>query len=142
MMPSIFQYNTSCQPSIRSLEEFSFITIASSLFKMLDSIEVDNMLVGEVQLKHWECTIMSDIAGLEGGCDILQYTKPNVLAKDLQLIMKCTSKGFPKQYMVRFPSVYSGEIMWDMLKSAICKVSEEQGYTLRSVQGKKSVLRE
>jgi hypothetical protein len=39
-----------------------------------------------------------------------------------------------------FPEVYSGEMMWDMLKSAICKVSEEQGYTLRAIQCDKSTV--
>ena len=36
--------------------------------------------------------------------------------------------------------VYSGEMMWDMLKSAICKASEEQGYTLRTIQCDKSTV--
>jgi hypothetical protein len=42
--------------------------------------------------------------------------------------------------MMRFPEFYSGEIMWDMLKSAIYNASEEQGYTLRSIQGDKSTV--
>jgi hypothetical protein len=42
--------------------------------------------------------------------------------------------------MMRFPEVYSGEMMWDMLKSAICKASEEQGYTLRTIQCDKSTV--
>jgi hypothetical protein len=62
---------------------------------------------------------MFDVAGLEGEHDILQYVKPNALAKDLQLMMECRRNGFPKQFMIRFPEVYSGEMMWDMLKSAI-----------------------
>jgi hypothetical protein len=62
-----------------------------------------------------------DVAGLEGEHDILQYVQPNALAKDLQRMMECTMNG--KQCMMRFPEVCSGEIMWDMLKSAICKAS-------------------
>jgi hypothetical protein len=42
--------------------------------------------------------------------------------------------------MMRFPKVYSGEMMWDMLKSAICKASEEQGYTRRTIQCDKSTV--
>jgi hypothetical protein len=83
---------------------------------------------------------MFDVAGLDGEHDILQYVKPNALAKDLQLMMECTTKGVPKQCMMYFPVVYSGEMMWDMLKSAICKTSEEQGYTLRSIQCDKSTV--
>jgi hypothetical protein len=42
--------------------------------------------------------------------------KPSALAKDLVLMMECTMNGYPKQCMMRFPKVYSGKIMWDMLK--------------------------
>jgi hypothetical protein len=62
---------------------------------------------------------MFDVAGLEGHHVILQYITPNKLSKDLELMMECTTNGYPKQYMMGFPEVYSGEIMWDMLKSAI-----------------------
>jgi hypothetical protein len=54
---------------------------------------------------------MFDVAGLEGEHDIFQYVKPNALAKDLQLTMECTMNGYPKQCMMRFRAVYSGEIM-------------------------------
>jgi hypothetical protein len=37
--------------------------------------------------------------------------KPNALAKDLELIMECTTNGYPKQCMMRVPEVYSGEMM-------------------------------
>jgi hypothetical protein len=106
----------------------------------MDSIEVDRLLVDEVRLKHWDCTLMFVVAGLEGEHDIIQYVKPNALAKDLELMMECTTKGYPKQYIMRFPEVYYGEMMWDMLKSAICKASEEQGYTLRTIQCDKSTV--
>jgi hypothetical protein len=106
----------------------------------LDSIEVDKLLVDEVCLKDWDCTLMLDIAGLEGQHYILQYVTPNALAKDLELMMECTTNDYPKQCMMRFPEVYSGEMMWDMLKSAICNASEEQGYTLRSIQGDTSTV--
>jgi hypothetical protein len=96
----------------------------------MDSIEVERLLADEVWLTHWDCTLMFDVAGLEGEHDILQYVKPNALAKDLQLMMECNTNGFPKQCMMHFPEVYSGEMMWDMLKSVICKASYEQGYTL------------
>jgi hypothetical protein len=62
----------------------------------MDSIEVDKMLADEVRLKHWDCTLVFDAAGLEGEHDILQYVKPDALAKDLQMILECTVKGFPK----------------------------------------------
>jgi hypothetical protein len=29
----------------------------------MDSIEVDKLLADEVQLKHWNCTLVFDIAG-------------------------------------------------------------------------------
>jgi hypothetical protein len=96
----------------------------------MGSIEVDRQLADEVRLKHWDCTRMFDLPGLEREHDIMQYVKPNALAKDLQLMMECTMNGYPKQCMMRFPEVYSGEMIWDMLKSAIYKASEEQGYTL------------
>jgi hypothetical protein len=96
----------------------------------MDSIEVERLLADQVRLKHWDCTLMFDVAALEGDRDILQYVKPNALAKDLQLVMECTTNGFPKQCMMPFPEVYFGKMMWDMLKSDICKASEEQGYTL------------
>jgi len=106
----------------------------------MDNIEVERLLADEVRLKHWDCTLMFDVAGLVGVHDILQYVKPNALAKDLQLMMECTRNDFPKQCMMRFPEVYAGEMMWDMLKSAICKASEEQGYTLRTIQCDKSTV--
>jgi hypothetical protein len=106
----------------------------------MDSKEVDILLADEVRLKHWDCTIMFDVAGLEGHHNILQYVTPNALAKDLELMMECTTNGYYKQCMMRFPEVYSGEMMWDMLKSATYKASEEQGYTLRSIQGDKSTV--
>jgi hypothetical protein len=96
----------------------------------MDSIQVDKLLADEVHLKHWDCILVFDFSGLEGEHEILQYLKPNALAKDLELIMKCTMNGYTKQCMMSFPEVYSGEIMWDMLKSAIFKASEEQGYTI------------
>jgi hypothetical protein len=88
----------------------------------MDSIEVDRPLTDEAQLKHWDCTIMFDVAGLEGQHNILQYVKPNALAKYLELMMECTTNGYPKQCMMGFPEVYSGETMCDMLNSAICKL--------------------
>jgi hypothetical protein len=106
----------------------------------MDSIEVERLFADEVRLNHWDCTLMFDVTGLEGEHDILQYVKPNALAKDLQLMMECTRNGFPKQCMMRFPEVHSGEMMWYMLKSAICKTSEEQGYTLRTIQCDKSTV--
>jgi hypothetical protein len=36
--------------------------------------------------------------------------------------------------------VYSGEMMWDMLKSAMLKAGEEQGYSLRGTQCDKSTV--
>jgi hypothetical protein len=42
--------------------------------------------------------------------DILQYVKPNTLATDLELAMECKTNGYPKQCMMRFPEVYSGEM--------------------------------
>jgi hypothetical protein len=77
----------------------------------MDSIEVERLLVDEVRLKHWDCTIMFDIDGLEGQQEILQYVKPNALAKDLELTMECTINGYHKQCMMSFPEVYSGEMM-------------------------------
>jgi hypothetical protein len=56
------------------------------------------------------------------------------------MMMECTKNGYPRQCMMRFPDVYSGEIMWDILKSAIYKASKEQGYTLRSIQGDTSTV--
>jgi hypothetical protein len=106
----------------------------------MDSIEVERLLVDEVQVKHWDCTLMFDIASLEGQHVLLQYVKPDALAKNLELMMECTMNGYPKQCMMRFPEVYSGEMVWDMLKSAICKASEEQGHTLRFIQGNKSTV--
>jgi hypothetical protein len=100
----------------------------------MDNIEVKRLLVDVVRSKHWYCTLMFDVAGLVGVHDILQYAKPNLLAKDLQLMMECTRNGFPKQCMMRFTEVYAGEMMWDMLKSAICKASKDQGYTPQSIQ--------
>jgi hypothetical protein len=45
----------------------------------MNSIEVDRLLADEVRLKHW----------------ILQYTKPNTLAKDIELVMECTMNSYP-----------------------------------------------
>jgi hypothetical protein len=72
----------------------------------MESIEVDILLADEVRLKHWDCTLMFDVAGLEGQHDILEYVKPNTLAKDLELIMECTTNGYPKQCMMSFPEGY------------------------------------
>jgi hypothetical protein len=75
---------------------------------IMDSIEVDRLLADEVRLKHWDCTLMFYVAGLEGEHDIIQYVKPNALAKYLQLMMECTMNHYPKQCIMRFPEVYSG----------------------------------
>jgi hypothetical protein len=106
----------------------------------MDSVEVDKLLVDELRLKHWDCTLMFDVAGLEGRHDILQYVKPNPLSKDAQTVMECISKGYPKHCMMKFPEVHSGEMMWDMLKSAVLKAGEEQGYSLRGTQCDKSTV--
>jgi hypothetical protein len=42
--------------------------------------------------------------------------------------------------MMRLSEVFSDELMWDVLKTAICKASEEQGYTLRTIQCDKSTV--
>jgi hypothetical protein len=55
----------------------------------MDSVEVDKLLADELRLKHWYCTLMFDVAGLERTHDILQYVKPNPLSKDAQIIMEC-----------------------------------------------------
>jgi hypothetical protein len=68
---------------------------------------------------------MFDVVGLEGNRDILQYVKPNPLSKDAQIVMECIAKGYPKHCMIKFPEVYSEEMMWDMLKSAVFKAGEE-----------------
>jgi hypothetical protein len=96
----------------------------------MDSIEVDKLYVDEARLKHWVCTLMFEVAGLEGEYGILQYVKPNVLAKDFKMIMECTAKGFPKKCMMRFPYISSGGSVWDKLKSVICNTSDEDGYML------------
>jgi hypothetical protein len=36
--------------------------------------------------------------------------KFNALAKDLELLMEGTANGYPKQCMMRFPEVHSGEM--------------------------------
>jgi hypothetical protein len=36
--------------------------------------------------------------------------KPNALAKDLELVMACTTNGYSKQCVMRFPEVYLGEM--------------------------------
>jgi hypothetical protein len=36
--------------------------------------------------------------------------KPNMLAKALELVMECTTNGYPKQHMMRLAEVYSGEM--------------------------------
>jgi hypothetical protein len=41
----------------------------------------------------------------------IMCVKPNTLAKDLELVMKCTTNGYPKQCMMRFSEVHSGEMM-------------------------------
>jgi hypothetical protein len=96
----------------------------------LDIIEVDTLGADGGRLKHWDCTLMFDVAGLEGQHYIIQYVKPNALAKDLELMMECIMSGYPKQCTMRFPEVYSDEMMWDTLKSAMCKACVEQGSTL------------
>jgi hypothetical protein len=35
----------------------------------------------------------------------------NALAKNLELVMECTTNGYPNQYMMRFPEVYSGDMI-------------------------------
>jgi hypothetical protein len=37
--------------------------------------------------------------------------RPNAIAKDLELVMECTTNGYPKQCMTRFSDVHSGEMM-------------------------------
>jgi hypothetical protein len=37
--------------------------------------------------------------------------KPNVLAKDLELMMECTTNGSTKQCMMMVSEVYSGEMI-------------------------------
>jgi hypothetical protein len=106
----------------------------------MDSGEVDKRLADELRLKHWDCTLMFDVAGLEGTHDILQYVKPNPLSKDAQTVMECIAKGYTKHCMMKFPEVYSGEMMWGVLKSDVFKAGEEQGYSLRGTQCDKSTV--
>jgi hypothetical protein len=42
--------------------------------------------------------------------------------------------------MMTFPEVYSGEMMWDIMKSAVLKAGEEQGYTLSGTKCDKSTV--
>jgi hypothetical protein len=107
----------------------------------MDSVEGDKLLADELRLKHWDCTLMFDVAGLEGKHDILQYVKPNPLSKYAQTVMECIAKGYPKHCMMKFPEVYTGEMMWGMLKSAVLKAGEEQGYSLRGTQCDKSTVK-
>jgi hypothetical protein len=37
--------------------------------------------------------------------------KPKVLSKDLEIMMECTTNGYPKQCMMRFPEFESGDMM-------------------------------
>jgi hypothetical protein len=37
--------------------------------------------------------------------------KPNVLAKDLELMMECKTNSYPKQCMMRFSEVHLGDMM-------------------------------
>jgi hypothetical protein len=106
----------------------------------MDSVEVDKLLADESRLKHWDCTLMFDVSGVERTYDILHYVKPNPLSKDAQIIMECIAKRYPKNCMMKFPEVYSGEMMWEILKSAVLKVGEEQGYSLRGTQCDKSTV--
>jgi hypothetical protein len=41
----------------------------------------------------------------------MMCVKPNALAKDLELVMKCKMNCYPKQFMMRFPEGYSFEMM-------------------------------
>jgi hypothetical protein len=84
------------------------------------------------------CTLTFDVAGLEGQHGIIQYVKPNTLSKDAQNFMECIAKGYPKHCMMKFLEVYSREMMCEMLKSAVLKAGEEQGYTLWGTQCDKS----
>jgi hypothetical protein len=106
----------------------------------MDSVEVDTLFVDELRLNHWDCTLMFVVAGLEGKHDILQYVKPNPLSKDAKTVMECITKGYSKHCMMKFPEVYSGEMMWDTLKSAVLKAGEEQGYSLQGTQCDKSTV--
>jgi hypothetical protein len=106
----------------------------------MDSVEVDILLADELRLKHWVCTIMFDVSDLEVMRDILQYVKPNPLSKDAQTVMECIAKGYPKHCMMKFPELYSGEMMWDMVKSVVLKAGEEQVYSLRGPQYDKSTV--
>jgi hypothetical protein len=54
--------------------------------------------------------------------------------------MECIDKGYPKHCMMKFPEVYFREIMWYMLKSAVFKAGEEQGYNLQGTQCDKSTV--
>jgi hypothetical protein len=36
----------------------------------------------------------------------MMCVRPNVLAKDLELVMECTTSSYPKQSMRRFPEVH------------------------------------
>jgi hypothetical protein len=40
----------------------------------MDIIEGDKLVVDKVWLKHWDCTLVFDIAGLEGQHGTLHYT--------------------------------------------------------------------
>jgi hypothetical protein len=36
--------------------------------------------------------------------------KLNALAKDFELVMECTANGYPRQHMMSFSEVHSGEM--------------------------------
>jgi hypothetical protein len=74
----------------------SLVSIAPHHLTM-DSVEVDKILEDELRLKHWDCTLIFDVAGLEGQHDIIQYVKPNTLSKDAQTVMECISFCWSKR---------------------------------------------
>jgi hypothetical protein len=41
----------------------------------------------------------------------MMCVKTNAFAKDLELMMECTTNGYTKQCMMRVPEVYSGEMI-------------------------------
>jgi hypothetical protein len=97
----------------------------------MDIIDIKPIVESENKSKQCDVTLMSEVFGLEGQHDILQYVKPNPLASMIETILKCQVNHYPPHCMMRFPEVYSSEENLEFgLKVPLAKAVEEGGYYL------------
>ena len=92
----------------------------------------------EGKYKTWQCKLPFNLSFSPSQpiiVDLLDYIKDGPKAMDLSVIQHAVENNYPAQCLFWFPEVYSGEMAFGALKSALYQSAEQQGFNF--VVGKK-----